>query len=329
MDGSRIVSRGKVLALAGCVCAAAGARAQAPVPTASAPDAPRATNVMVISIDGLRPDAIERVGAHNLQRLMREGAWSLRAETILPSKTLPSHTSMLTGVTPEVHGITWNEDESDDHGTVGVPTIFDLAEAQGLQTAAFFGKAKFRHLVRPDGAPGVRSAPRGAEVYRAGMVTQQVEQHLRFRKPRLLFVHLADPDAAGHRYGWMSLPYRMAVRSADVAVGRLVAAAERAYGGDVLVIVTADHGGHGHGHGSEAEEDVQIPWIAWGRGVGTGEVQDQVRTMDTAATALWILGVPIPQSWSGKPVAAAFGAGQVLAGPREETRTGTGGPLTH
>jgi arylsulfatase A-like enzyme len=328
MDGSRILPRGKVLALAASVGMAVAAAAQAPVPAAE-PAPVRATNVMVISIDGLRPDAIERGGARNLQRLMREGAWSLRAETILPSKTLPSHTSMLTGVTPEVHGITWNEDESGHTGTVGVPTIFDLAEARGMQTAAFFGKAKFRHLVRPGGAPGVRSAPRGAEVYRAGVVTQQVEQHLRFRKPRLLFVHLADPDQAGHRYGWMSLPYRMAVRSADAAVGRLVEAAERAYGGDVLVIVTADHGGHGHGHGSEAEEDVQIPWIAWGRGVGTGEVQDLVRTMDTAATALWVLGVPFPESWAGRPVAAAFGDGPLLAGPRDSARTGTGGPLTH
>jgi len=327
MDGSRILSRGKVLALAASLGMGAAAAAQTPVP-AAAPAPVRAANVMVISIDGLRPDAIERVGARNLQRLMREGAWSLRAETILPSKTLPSHTSMLTGVTPEVHGITWNEDEVGDAGTVGVPTIFDLAEERGIPTAAFFGKAKFRHLVRAGAAPTVRSAPRGAEVFRAGVVTQQVEQHLRFRKPRLLFVHLADPDQAGHRYGWMSLPYRMAVRSADAAVGRLVEAAERVYGGDVLVIVTADHGGHGHGHGSEAEEDVRIPWIAWGRGVGTGEVQDLVRTMDTAATALWVLGVPIPPSWAGRPVAAAFGEGPLLAGPRDAARAGTGGPLT-
>ncbi len=300
MDGSRILPRGKVLALAASGALAGAAAAQTPVPAAAAPAPARATNVMVVSIDGLRPDAIERVGARNLQRLMREGAWSLRAETILPSKTLPSHTSMLTGVTPAVHGITWNEDEVGDAGTVGVPTIFDLAEAQGLQTAAFFGKAKFRHLVRPDGAPGVRSAPRGAEVYRAGVVTQQVEQHLRFRKPRLLFVHLADPDAAGHRYGWMSLPYRLAVRSADAAVGRLVAAAERAYGGDVLVIVTADHGGHGHGHGSEAEEDVRIPWIAWGRGVGTGEVQ--------AWCAPWTRRPPPSGSWACRSRRAGLGA---------------------
>ena len=61
-----------------------------------------AQHVVVISIDGLRPDAIAASGAANLQRMMREGAYSLQARTIMPSRTLPSHTSMLTGVTPFV-----------------------------------------------------------------------------------------------------------------------------------------------------------------------------------------------------------------------------------
>jgi arylsulfatase A-like enzyme len=309
MDGSRIFARGKVAALAILLAAPPALAAQAPSPPPAEVPPARARHVVLISIDGLRPDAIERAGADQIRRLMREGAWSLRAETILPSKTLPSHTSMLTGVPPEVHGITWNEDEVGHKGTVGVPTVFDVAEEGGLRTAAFFGKSKFRHLIRPDGSPGWRSAPRGEEVFRAGVVTQQVEQYLRFREPDLLFVHLADPDAAGHRYGWMSWPYRMAVRSADEAVGRIVRAAEHAFDGDVVVIVTADHGGEGRGHGSDAEADVRIPWIAWGRGITPGELQYTVRTYDTAATLLWALGVRVPESWAGRPVAAAFGAG--------------------
>src|SRR6188768_2209425 len=49
-------------------------------------------NVVVVSIDGLRPDAIEAAGASTLGRLMREGSYTLSASTIQPSKTLPSHT---------------------------------------------------------------------------------------------------------------------------------------------------------------------------------------------------------------------------------------------
>ena len=65
-------------------------------------------NVILISIDGLRPDAIEQFGAPTLQRLMNEGTYSLKARTILPSSTLPSHTSMLSGEPPDQHHVLWN-----------------------------------------------------------------------------------------------------------------------------------------------------------------------------------------------------------------------------
>ena len=130
----------------------------------------------------------------------------------------------------------------------------------------------------------------------------------RFHRPSLLFVHLADPDLSGHVFGWMSAPYRAAVRRSDAGVARIVRATEAAFGGDVVVIVTADHGGTGHGHGLETDEHARIPWIAWGRGVQPGEIAGEVRTTDTAATALWLLGVPFPATWAGEPVRSAFAA---------------------
>src|SRR5688572_28824942 len=95
----------------------------APV-SAATPRGRLTDHVIVISIDGLRPDAIERYGAATLQRLMREGSYSLAATTIVPSRTLPSHTSMLTGADLEKHGVTWNSEEMDVHGHVATPTIF-------------------------------------------------------------------------------------------------------------------------------------------------------------------------------------------------------------
>lgn len=265
----------------------------------------KAPAVVVISIDGLRPDAIEWADARTLGKLLREGAYSLSARTILPSKTLPSHASMLTGVEPEVHGISWNDDRSSETGVIGVPTVFELAHARGNHTAAFFGKAKFRHLLRPNSLDWA-TAPRGNEVLLAPRMAEDVESYLRFRRPDLLFVHISDPDINGHMFGWMSGPYRWGVRRADAAVGKILAAVERSYGDDVVVIVTADHGGHGRNHGTDSKEDVTIPWIAWGRGVAPGKLEGQIRTFDTAATTLWLLGVPIPGDWAGKPVTDAF-----------------------
>lgn len=262
-------------------------------------------HVLVISIDGLRPDAIDKYSAATLQRLMREGSYTLNAKTIMPSRTLPSHTSMLTGVEPDEHGITWNSDETDTHGVVAVPTVFAKARERGLRTAAFFSKSKFHHLEVPRTLDH-SEAPDGSTTWNATRTVANVTRYLERESPNLLFVHLAEPDYAGHRFGWMSWFYGRAVRKADRAVAQLLAAANAAFGeGNYAVVVTADHGGHGWSHGSSDPRDVTIPWIAWGEGVRAGtRIPDGVRTMDTAATALWLLG--LPTLGVGQPVQTAF-----------------------
>jgi predicted AlkP superfamily pyrophosphatase or phosphodiesterase len=98
----------------------------APVSRAT-PSGVVANHVVVMSIDGLRPDAIKAFGARTLQKLMSSGSYTLNARTIDLSKTLPSHTSMLTGEMAEQHGIMWNTDETDTHGTIEIPTVFGSA----------------------------------------------------------------------------------------------------------------------------------------------------------------------------------------------------------
>lgn len=281
--------------------------ASAPVPQTAPPARGLVTDhVIVISVDGLRPDAIERFGATTMQRLMAEGSYTLDARTILPSKTLPSHTSMLTGVEPEDHGITWNSDETETHGHVAVPTIFEMARERGFTTAAFFSKTKFHHLEIPNSLDHVDSPERGK--FTAGRTLGNVGGYLRTAKPNLMFVHIGEPDYAGHFWGWMSGRYGRAVRVADDAIASVLTDANRAFGvGNYTVIVTADHGGHGRNHGSADPRDVTIPWIAWGKGVTPGqELPAGIRTMDTAATAMWLLGVANRQDADGAPVTRAF-----------------------
>jgi predicted AlkP superfamily pyrophosphatase or phosphodiesterase len=269
-------------------------------------------HVVVISIDGLRPDAIEKFGAKTLLRLMREGSYSLEAQTILPSKTLPSHTSMLTGVDADQHGITWNTDEVADHGHVDVPTVFGLAKQQGFRTAAFFSKTKFHHLEAPNTLDYSRSPRGGLRDFRwdATRTVSEVEKHLESRAPapNVMFVHIAEPDYVGHLLGWMGWAYGNAVRQADQAVADLLGEAEARFGrGNFTVIVTADHGGHDRSHGSSDPRDTTIPWIVWGKGVQAGTALPAgIRTMDTAATALWLLGVDAPEAWVGSAVTKAF-----------------------
>lgn len=273
-----------------------------------APGAGLTKNVVLVSIDGLRPDAIARFAATTLQRLMREGSYSLSARTIMPSTTLPSHMSMLSGEPPDEHGVFWNNVVSAKTDVVEFSTIFSVARAHGYHTAAFFSKAKFGPLQRP-GTLDYSQAPGGwFGRWSCDRTIADVRSYLSRQRPNLLFVHLSDPDRAGHSSGWMSDAYARAVRHVDQALGDLILAADAAYGqGNYSLLVTADHGGHEYGHGTNDPLDVTIPWIAWGRGVHSGLLKDvSIDTFDTAPTVLWLLGIDEPEAWDGSPVLEAF-----------------------
>ncbi|MEX2178772.1 MAG: alkaline phosphatase family protein [Gemmatimonadaceae bacterium] len=299
-----------VLAGVGSGCSRPRAELEPGVVLQGAPAATRGhvtDHVVVISVDGLRPDAIAKFDATTLRRLMREGRHSLTAQTISNSKTLPSHTSMLTGVEEDVHGITWNSDRTGEFGYVKVPTVFGLATDAGFTTAAFFSKPKFHHVAPPGTVHHVRGPAGGVIPWNSGKTIDMLADYLSEATPNLLFVHLADADFAGHNFGWMGWWYGMAVRESDNAVARVLALADKAFGrGGYTVIVTSDHGGHGKSHGTTDPLDMTIPWIVWGAGVRPGGELSGIRTMDTAATALWLLNIATPRDWVGRVITAAF-----------------------
>ena len=99
-------------------------------------------HVLIVSIDGLRPDCLLRADAPHIRKLMNLGSFSMWARTTDVAITLPSHVSMLTGVSPERHGISFNADPPED-AKILVPTLFELARQKGLTTAIAAGKRKF------------------------------------------------------------------------------------------------------------------------------------------------------------------------------------------
>jgi predicted AlkP superfamily pyrophosphatase or phosphodiesterase len=266
------------------------------------PGAAQVDHVLIISVDGLRPDALHQARMPHLDALWQNGAYSWRAQTTRPSATLPSHASMLSGVGPGKHGITWNSWQP-GRGTIRVTTVFEVAHQAGLKTAMVVGKEKLRHLNRPGSVDYFRYPG-----YGASQVGPAAAQLLRAARPHLTFVHFSDPDGAGHRYGWMSRRQIASVEAVDAQIGNLLRAL-RAVGlfDRTLILVTADHGGHGTGHGTADPRDRTIPWIAHGPGVRRNyKIQQAITTCDTAATAAYALGLRIPPSWQGHPVREAF-----------------------
>jgi predicted AlkP superfamily pyrophosphatase or phosphodiesterase len=285
--------------------------------------ASRTDHVFIISIDGGKPAAINQARMPVIQKLVKEGAFTWFAETIKPSITLPSHTSMLTGVPMEKHGVTWNG-WAPTNGIVKVPTIFGAAKQAGISTAMFVGKEKFRHLLWPgtvdsfnydrsnsvmylksdDGGPLKKKEGNVAALLVATNAAAYIKEH----KPGLCFIHFTDPDTVGHEFGWGSPEQLKAFANVDAALGVVVKAIHQAgLAKRSVIIISADHGGHGKGHSQGTPEDYLIPWIAWGQGVKKHfEIYDRVSTCDTAATALWLLGLDPLAPIDGSVVRSAF-----------------------
>src|SRR5512139_684075 len=120
--------------------------------------------VLILSIDGLRPDAISLAPMPNLQKLMQSSAHTLSAQTVYPSVTLISHTSMLTGLCPAKHGVNWN-DYIPENGIAEGTDLFDVAHAAGLETWMFVGKQKLKQITDSTSLTGfVKGSDRDSEL---------------------------------------------------------------------------------------------------------------------------------------------------------------------
>jgi len=124
----------------------AGCGGGSPTTPAAAVTSPSPTpfprQVVIVSIDGLRPDAIAKADTGNIKALAARGAYTWEARTIMPSNTLPSHVSMLTAFPAEVHRILWDE-YLPLRGRLTVPSVFTAVRAAGMRSAMIVGKNKF------------------------------------------------------------------------------------------------------------------------------------------------------------------------------------------
>ncbi|MCW5978374.1 MAG: alkaline phosphatase family protein [Bryobacteraceae bacterium] len=111
-----------------------------------------AQHVVIVTVDGLAAYHLlnQQLLMPNIRDLIDNGVWAESSQTVFPSVTHPSHTTILTGVEPRLHGVLGNGMVNRNTGErfhptnrprkdiVMVPTLFDAAKAKGLRTAAFY-----------------------------------------------------------------------------------------------------------------------------------------------------------------------------------------------
>jgi predicted AlkP superfamily pyrophosphatase or phosphodiesterase len=281
-------------------------------PTRVAAQVSQVEHFVVIGVDGLSPDGVRKAKAPNLERMMKEGAYTLRARGVMPTVSSPNWASMIMGAGPEQHGITSNDWEPGsatikptEVGSEGLfPTIFGVLRAQQpvAKIACFHDWDGFGRLVERKACNIIEDS--------AGPVkaTEHAVAYLTRERPRFTFIHLDHVDDAGHNHGHGTPEYYASVAEADRLIGLVLRALDDAGIADrTIVLVTSDHGGVGKKHGGSTMAEIEIPWIIRGRGVAAGkELTVPVNTYDTAATIVYVFGLKPPRSWIGRPVTEAF-----------------------
>jgi predicted AlkP superfamily pyrophosphatase or phosphodiesterase len=238
----------------------------------------QAAHVVLITVDGFRPDFyLDPVwDAVNIRQLMQDGTHAMGVNSVFPSMTYPSHTTIVTGVQPVKHGVYYNN-MFEPNGPTGkmywndssihVPTVWSAAEKKGMTVAALFwpvsADAPVQYNIPDIGSmgEGVReqySKPAGfvdvlkKEVFdntdkinygKDHNVAQIAAYVIARAKPNLMTIHFFSVDHYEHMQGRQGDSVRMAIKDADNGVGIIVDALKKAGIWDkTVIIVTGDHG---------------------------------------------------------------------------------------
>ena len=240
--------------------------------------------LLMISIDGLRPDYVTAADQHgvkipNLRRFLAEGTFAEGVQGVIPTVTYPSHTTLITGVSPAEHGIVANTVFDPLRANQGgwywyaedirVPTLWDAAARAGLSTASVqwpvsvgarvtWNIPEFGRASVPDDAKLLRAvstsgllAELEAEIgpYPRALTVEADERRARFavrilekKRPNLLTLHLIALDHAQHVSGPFSAESLTVLERLDAVVGTLRTAVEAAAPSGAYVAIVSDHG---------------------------------------------------------------------------------------
>ena len=228
----------------------------APAPRREAPAAARPLPVLLIGIDGFRPDYLQLPEARTLRRLAEQGGRAEAMRPSYPSLTFPNHYTLVTGLHPDRHGIVNNSMRDPELGSFamhlrtavadgrwwGGEPVWITARRHGLRTATLFW-------------PGSEADVQGQHPddwlpYDAGVdSTARVRQVLDWlarpesERPDFMTLYFEQVDTVGHEQGPDSLALRHAVRSVDSALAALIEGIEASpWAGRINLVLVADHG---------------------------------------------------------------------------------------
>ena len=259
-------------------------------------ETPLARHVIVVTFDGTRSDVFWS-SVRFINELKEQGVWAERMVTVYPTVTYPAHTSLFTGTWPQIHTVLENY-----YVDLEVEDLFEVAESHGYRTAMVTPVTTLANML------GTSKTVKITNVDYASEATDKAIEVLREHRPNLLWVHMIDPDEAGHEYTADSEQYAMAIRNCDYQVERLYnETLKLGWENSTVIIVTADHGMFFNKHHNVWPPLViDVPLFMWGAPLKKNYAIAGARIVDLAPTIAFILGMPAPKNAVGKPLLDVF-----------------------
>ncbi|WP_339727601.1 alkaline phosphatase family protein [Maribacter stanieri] len=276
------------------------------------------THVVVIGFDGLSPDGLQQANTPTFDKIMVEGASTMHARSVLPTSSSTNWASMIMGAGPEQHGITSNSWERDNFVLPAVtqsepflfPSIFHLIREQKSsgEIGAIYHWGGFGRLFEKSDVDFDENPVTEEET------AVNASSYIKVKNPLFTFIHFDHIDHAGHEYGHGTKEYYASVEKADSLLAEVMKAiAESDMAENTMVIISSDHGGTGKGHGGESLDEMEIPFIVWGKGIRKNyQIKYPVYQYDNAATVAYALQIETPRAWIGKPVIEVFEGEKVI-----------------
>ena len=250
--------------------------------------------VILISIDGMRPDGLKSCGNSYLGELEKMCSYTYCASSMIPSVTFPCHYSITHSVTPQRHGILTNTYVPQVRPVNG---LFERISALGGICAMFYGWEPLRDIASPGSLKFATYVNAYMQESGDTVLTNEAEKVISQHKPDFVFLYMVETDEkGGHDNGWMSEEY---LRRISIAIGNVEKTVEK-FGDEYSIIITADHGGHDRTHGTELPEDMTIPMFFYGPDFEPGAQIDNVSLLDIAPTIAAVMGIGSDPDWEGK-----------------------------
>jgi arylsulfatase A-like enzyme/tetratricopeptide (TPR) repeat protein len=286
-------------------------------------------NVILISIDTLRADRLGCYGNNSIRtpNIDRFAEQTLRFERCFSAApiTLPSHTTMLTGMYPPRHSVR-------DNGTftvpTDIPTLATILSSRGYDTAGVIGAYPihsdfglhrgFRHWDEDFEAERTNvlqvffdERPAEQVARRAGHLLES-----RLEEPYFLFAHFFDvhqPWKAPEPYAslYRTMPYDAEIAYVDTWIGHILRSLEASGTADrTIVVLTADHGEGLLDHEEFSHsillynETMRVPLLVSIPGREAGVVSHPVSLVDLAPTILEVIGLEAPEPMDGRSLLA-------------------------